>query len=140
VRLLYFILILLLGFLDAVAMLVSDSMSLTPIKQTLVKQTVARYVETKRPPEAVRDLADVGYRVEDDEVVIYSLKTSYADPTVKEEQPIARASYSDDKGSWSVYWSRADMQWHPYEHSPHVTTIDEFVELVSEDKFAKFWG
>jgi uncharacterized protein Usg len=41
---------------------------------------------------------------------------------------------------WRVFWQRADLKWHRYDPAPEVPSLEDFLQLVQEDKHACFFG
>ncbi len=56
------------------------------------------------------------------------------------ESPVAKATFVKARGTWNIFWRRADLKWHRYDPAPHVLSIDDFLALVAEDKHACFFG
>lgn len=56
------------------------------------------------------------------------------------EHAVAKATYVKSRKLWRVYWQRADLKWHRYDPTPQVARIEQFLALVSEDKYACFFG
>jgi hypothetical protein len=56
------------------------------------------------------------------------------------ENPIAKATYVKSTALWKVYWQRADLKWHSYEPTPQVGSIEKFLAVVDEDRYACFFG
>lgn len=56
------------------------------------------------------------------------------------EHPIAKATYVRTHEIWKLYWQRADLKWHAYPDAPRVGSIERFLAVVAEDKYACFFG
>jgi len=54
--------------------------------------------------------------------------------------PIAKATYVQATEIWKVFWMRQDLKWHRYGPAPEVASLEEFAQLVHEDKHACFFG
>ena len=115
-------------------------MALSEFETRKAEKLVGEYVEKRRPPPHIRNEVDLGFRVEDQSVEIFEIRSVWRDPTQKMEAPIAKATYVKNKRIWKVYWQRADLKWHRYEPDPEVKTLEEFLALVEKDEYACFFG
>jgi len=50
------------------------------------------------------------------------------------DYPVAKATYVRTKNHWKIFWIRADFKWYAYPAQPTVQTLQEFTQLVKEDK------
>jgi hypothetical protein len=116
-------------------------MALTELEIARLRRTVGAWVEQRRPPPHIRPELDLGYRVSGQSVEIFEIRPVWRGaPGEKMEHAVAKATYVKSKGTWKVYWQRADLKWHSYEPTPEVPSIEAFVLLVSEDRHACFFG
>lgn len=115
-------------------------MAFTEFEAAQVEVKVKAYLDEKRPPVDLRNQVDLGFRMEDRAVEIFEIRPSLRDSSEKVEEPVARAVYVKRAGEWRVYWQRADQKWHLYEPTSRVSSIDEFLALIEEDKHGCFWG
>jgi len=99
-----------------------------------------RFVQSKRPPENIRDQLDLGYRVENQSVYLFEIRPCWDKPQETMECPVAKATYSRAQEIWKIYWQRSDLKWHRYDPIPEVDQLCDFLELVDEDTHACFWG
>lgn len=86
-------------------------------------EVLESFLEKRRPPEELR-----------------KIRPSYFDLEKMTEYEIAKATYVKSKDLWKVFWKRANMKWLSYAPCPTVKKIEEFVNLVGEDKINCFWG
>jgi hypothetical protein len=105
-----------------------------------VIEVMENFLSRCRPEEDVRDDLDVGYKIEDQSVIIHEIRADWRNPKKKIEPPIAKATYIKKSGSWKVFWMRADQKWHPYKPKAVVDSLSQFVEVVEEDAHNCFWG
>jgi hypothetical protein len=115
-------------------------MALTELELKKAEAETSRFVESKRPPEHIRDQMDLGFRIEDQSVVLFEIRPRWDNPQEIMECPVAKTTYSRAQKVWKVYWQRADLEWQRYEPSPEVDQLVDFLALVDEDKHACFWG
>jgi len=115
-------------------------MALSQFEQKRVEVEIGRYVESKRPPEKIRDQVDLGFKIEDQSVILFELRPQWKKPKVKTEMAFAKATYLKSKDLWKIYWMRANGKWHQYEPNPEVDQLIDFLNLVEADEHACFWG
>jgi len=99
-----------------------------------------KFLDARRPPPSIRHELDMGYRIEDQSIEIFSTRPHWKEPgrTMKERH--AKATYVKSKGVWKIFWQRADLKWHVYEPAPSVKHLEEFLEIVKGDQYACFFG
>jgi hypothetical protein len=115
-------------------------MALSEFEQKRCEKIVGAFIESRRPPAHVRLKLDFGFRVDGQSVEIFEIRPRWNDPKGKLEHSVAKATFVKSVNAWRVYWQRADLKWHRYEPAPEVESLEEFVQLVGEDKHACFWG
>ena len=115
-------------------------MAFNDIERKRVENEAAAFVEKVRPPAHVRPKLDIGYRVENQNVLIFEIRPGFRDPGSKHEGYVAKATYVRKDNVWKVYWMRQDLKWHSYPPKPVVTSLEAFFEEVSADPNACFWG
>ncbi len=98
------------------------------------------FLEKRRPPAHIRPQLDIGVRVSGQSVEIFEVRPRWHRPQEKFETPVAKATYVKSQGIWRVFWMRRDLNWHRYDPAPEVSSVEEFVEIVHEDKHACFFG
>ncbi len=52
--------------------------------------------------------------------------------------PVAKAEYSRRNNNWKVYYKEKGIRWKPYEPNFIVESVQEFLDLVSQDKMLSF--
>ena len=116
-------------------------MALTDIEAARVRRAVGAFVEGRRPPRHLRQEVDLAFRLSGQSVEIFEVRSAYGgSPGEKVEHPVAKATYVRSARGWRVFWLRQDMKWHSYKPVPLVSSIDEFVTVVHEDRNACFFG
>lgn len=68
-------------------------MAFNDIERKRVENEAAAFVEKVRPPAHVRPKLDIGYRVENQNVLIFEIRPSFRDPSSKHEGYVAKATY-----------------------------------------------
>ena len=104
------------------------------------EKELEKFLDLRRPPPHVRDELDISYRIEDQSVEIFEVRPQWDDPSKKIEASVAKTTYVKKEKHWKVFWQRQDLKWHSYEPMKIVSTFEEFLRLVHEDKHSCFFG
>jgi hypothetical protein len=115
-------------------------MALSKFEKKRVEAETSLYVESKRPPEKIRDKVDLGFKIEDQSVIIFETRAIWNKPKEKTELPFAKATYLKSKDLWKIYWMRANGKWHQYEPNPEVDQLVDFLNIVETDEHCCFKG
>lgn len=115
-------------------------MAFTPKQTADIEAAMADFMAKRRPPEEIREKLDLGWRIEGQSVMIYSIRPMWRDESRKIEEPAAKATFVRTTNRWKIYWMRADLKWHSYPLLPEVVFFDEFLAEVNEDGACCFWG
>jgi len=103
-------------------------------------EVMEAFLVRKRPPEHIRPELDIGYKVEGQSIIIYTIRPFWDDTSKIQHSDVAKTTFVKVKKHWKVFWFRADLKWHVYDPKPTVKTLKDFLRLVEEDKHACFWG
>ena len=104
------------------------------------EKLVGSYVEQHRLSPHIRNEVDLSYRIKDQSIEIFEIRPRWNEPDQKIEEMVAKTTYVKKNGLWKVYWQRADMKWHSYEPMPEVSSLEEFLELMAENKHNCFYN
>jgi hypothetical protein len=115
-------------------------MALTELEQKRIERAVGQFVERHRPPPHIRPQLDLAFRLSGQSVEIFNIRPRSKEPSEKIEQPVAKATFVKSTGKWKVFWMRADLKWHSYAPTPHVRSLEHFLELVEADAHSCFFG
>jgi len=115
-------------------------MALSEFEQKRCERIVDAYIQKRRPPAHIRPELDIGFRVAGQSVEIFEIRPRWKEPDKKMEHSVAKATFVKTQAAWRVYWQRADLKWHRYEPAPVVKSLEAFLKLIEEDKYACFWG
>ncbi len=115
-------------------------MAVSEFEEKRIEKIMDSYLERTRPPVHIRKELDIGYRIENQNVVLFELRPAFHDPNQKIEHAIAKATYVKRAKEWRLYWMRADLKWHRYEPVSEVNDLDEFLQIIEEDAFGCFYG
>lgn len=103
-------------------------------------EIMENYLARIRPPENIREKLDLGYRIDNQSVILYEIRPVFKNPTKKREYDYAKATYVRASKIWRIYWMRSALKWYPYEPTPETRNLKEFVNLVEEDAHHCFKG
>ena len=104
------------------------------------ERELEKFMAVRRPPPHVRNELDLGYRIEDQSVLLFEIRPEWRNPENIMHIPIAKTTYVKTKKVWKVYWQRQDLKWHSYQPMPEVRHFEEFLSIVSEDVHGCFFG
>lgn len=114
-------------------------MALDEFDHAMTEVKMDAYLEKIRPPVNIRPELDLGYKIDNQSVILFEIR-----PNFKTQEPMemgfAKTTYSKTDHFWKIYWHRADGKWHRYEPVPNVNRIEDFMDVVDEDKYACFMG
>jgi hypothetical protein len=115
-------------------------MALDVLQAAATIEALENFLEKRRPPKHIRHKLDLAYRIENQSVVIYSIRPHWQKNSEIMEEPIAKTTWVHTQKIWKVFWMRADLKWHGYDPQPEVKTIHEFLQIVLADEHGCFWG
>ena len=115
-------------------------MALTELERQRCDKALADFMARRRPPPHLRDQLDLGYRMEGHNIEIFESRPHWKDACVRQESPVAKATFVRVKGIRKVFWMRADLKWHSYEPKAAVNTLKEFLGAVDRDEHGCFFG
>jgi hypothetical protein len=116
-------------------------MALSEIEVARVKRALDSFMRIRRPPPNIRAQLDLGYRISGQSVEIFEIRPVWRGlPDERNESAIAKSTFVRSRNVWRVFWKRRDLKWHSYEPASEVKSIDDFLSLVAEDRYACFFG
>lgn len=115
-------------------------MALDILQSAETIQELENFLEKRRPPEHIRHEVDLAYKIENQSVIIYSIRPHWQDKAKIVEEQIAKTTWVHTQKIWKVFWMRANLKWHDYEPQTQVNTIHEFLKIVLDDQYGCFWG
>jgi hypothetical protein len=115
-------------------------MALDIMKTAETIHALELFLDTRRPPENIRHKIDLGYKTENQSIIIFEVRPNWKKKDEKIESPIAKATWVKTQKCWKIFWMRADLKWHRYQPVAEVKTIEEFLKVVDNDSHGCFWG
>jgi hypothetical protein len=115
-------------------------MALNLDKTVDIIELMENYVARIRPPLHIRNKLDIGYKIENQSIILLEIRPSFRNPKELLESGYAKATYVKSENKWKVYWMRSNLKWTLYEPKPRVKGLKDFLKLVEEDKYHCFKG
>ena len=115
-------------------------MPISSIQTLEVIEVMENFLSRKRPPEEIRSKLDIGYKIEDQSIIVFTVRPAFGNPNKYHESAVAKTTFVKAKHIWKVFWLRADLKWYAYDPKPTVKNVSEFIKLVEEDVHHCFWG
>jgi hypothetical protein len=106
----------------------------------LYEKRIKELVEKMRPEVEIRSQLDIGYKYEKGALELFESRPNWMNKSDIMHHSFAKAKFSKSSNIWKIYWKRASGKWELYKPFPEVVNIDEFFELVNEDKHHVFFG
>ena len=116
------------------------TLALTELERKRCEKALADFMARRRPPPHLRDQFDLGYTMQGQSIEIFESRPHWKDAGVRQESPVAKATFVRTQGIWKVFWMRADLKWHSYEPKAAVNTFKEFLGAVDRDEHGCFFG
>ncbi|MCD4772815.1 MAG: DUF3024 domain-containing protein [Bacteroidales bacterium] len=115
-------------------------MALTKTQIQEIEKAAAKFMYYHRPPVEIREKLDIGYHIEGQSVYVFEIRPRWDKPEEKIEPLVAKATFVKAKNHWKIFWIRANLKWYHYKPFPYSKNINQFFDVVGEDKLSCFWG
>lgn len=115
-------------------------MSLSLFNTIDIIEIMENAMERMRPPEDIRDKLDLGYKIDNQSIILFEIRPKYTDPTIKMEFDFAKATFVKSTNNWRIYWMRGNLKWSQYDPEPASNDLHGFLKIVNEDKHNCFFG
>lgn len=115
-------------------------MAINPFQSLDIIEVMENFIDRIRPTESIRPKLDIGYKIEEQSVIIHEIRPRYDNPEIKIEPLIAKTTFIKKHNHWKVFWLRSDLKWHSYKPCPVVKSLADFTQLVENDEYHCFWG
>lgn len=113
-------------------------MAIDPFQTLDVIEIMEQFLERNRPPEHIRNELDIGYRIDDQNVIIFEMRPAYLNPSTIQELEFAKGTYVKSRDRWKIYWMRSSG-WYPYKPA-EMKTLEAFTKEVEGDPYGCFKG
>ena len=115
-------------------------MAISEFETKRCEKYVSEYIAKHRPPAHIRNEVDLCYRIEDQSIIIYELRSLWNNPDKKIESMVAKTTYVKKSKTWKIFWYKSDMKWHSYAPVPEAKSLVEFLSVIESDDNACFYG
>lgn len=115
-------------------------MPIDALQTVEIIEVMENYLSRNRPPEHIRKQLDLGYKIENQSILIFEIRPQWNNSDIIIEHPAAKTTFVKTTNTWKVYWMRADLKWHSYSPKPVVKSLQEFIKLVEKDEYCCFFG
>lgn len=115
-------------------------MTLDITKSMDIIETMENYIAKVRPEPEIRNQLDLNYEIKNQSVILNEIRPLWNNPNVILTLGYAKATFVKNKNVWKIFWKRADSKWHGYKAVPVVAELEDFLQLVDEDKYGCFKG
>jgi hypothetical protein len=115
-------------------------MAIDVLKTVDIIETMENYLERQRPPEHIRNKVDLGYKIENQSIILTEIRPAWDNPSQINEHGYAKATYIKKQDVWKIYWMRGNLKWNLYDPKPQVKKLSDFLEVVEKDELGCFKG
>ncbi len=115
-------------------------MAISEFEIKRIEKLVGQFVESKRPPEHIRERVDLSFRITGQSVEIFEVRAQRNEASSMIEVPVAKVTYVKSTKEWKLYWMKSDMKWHGYKPFPISKSLETVLEAVEQDAYSCFWG
>lgn len=97
-------------------------MPFTEFETARIEAAMSDFMAKRRPPPEIRDKLDLGYRIEGQSVVIFSIRPFWRDTSETIEEPTGQLLHSDPSREACLVWERENLAPpNPQVHRPAIT-------------------
>lgn len=114
---------------------------LSEIEERRVQRAAQPFLAVRRPPVAIREQLDIGWRLVGCSLEVFSIRPAYQGAAGEMmEYPAGKATWVTSRRLWKLYWMRADLRWHGYPERPTVRYVEDFFNELMRGPMRRFWG
>ncbi len=111
----------------------------TELEQKRIVKSLASLLKERTTPH-VASGGTVDFRVKGHEVLVFTKRPYYRDPTIEIELELAKFRFVRTTGLWNLFWHRANGRWQSYKPLSSGKQIEVLAEEVNRDPHGCFWG
>lgn len=94
----------------------------------------------RRPPVHMRAQVREGQRFKNRTIELFFARAAFGRPGEFVESPVAKIQHMLASDVWRLFWMRSDLKWHLYSPCPQVSSLEEALRVIDEDKTCCFFG
>jgi hypothetical protein len=98
------------------------------------------FMAKRRPKPDIRNKLDLDSRLDGRTMELFEIRPQWDNPGVKQEIPIAKATYVSSQKHWKLYWMDSRLKWREYGPDKKATTIEEVFNIIDIDETGAFFG
>jgi hypothetical protein len=114
-------------------------MALSQLQRAEINKRLSAFCEARVRP-AVRDKLRIGFRMKDNEVVLFEERPGFQRLQEWQEMAVAKFRYVATQRLWRLYCQHRDRRWHAYEALPAARDFKQLLDEVAADPTGIFWG
>jgi hypothetical protein len=115
-------------------------MALDILQSVGIIELMENYIERARPSIEIRDKLDIGYRIDNQSIILFTRRPFWQDPKKIIYSDYAKATFNKKNNVWKIYWMRASGKWNLYDPKPKASKLSDFLAEVDQDKYGCFKG
>lgn len=115
-------------------------MALSEFEIKKYEKAKAEFMAKRRPNPAIRDKLDLDTRLVERSMEVFEIRPQWDNPSVKQELPVAKATYVSSQKYWKIYWMDSKLKWREYGPDKKATTIEEVFNIIDIDETGAFFG
>jgi len=82
----------------------------------------------RRPSREIRDQIREGQRFAGQNIEFFFVRPLFNQPDRTVEDSIAKVQFVRGRGSWRIFWKRADGKWHGHRPHPEAASLTEALQ------------
>jgi hypothetical protein len=114
-------------------------MALPELVRRLVEEKLNAYC-LKKVPAHVRDLVRLNFKIQGNNVTLFEERPAFGKANTWVDIVVAQFRFTQDKGTWTLYWADRNSRWHEYEEVLPSKNFDKLLLEVDKDPTGIFWG
>lgn len=115
-------------------------MSFDAIQLKSIETVMDACMEQIRPPKEMRHELDLGWRLDNQSIVVLETRPNWRDPEIVQEMFLAKATWVKRQKEWHIYWMRGNGKWVRYEPLESVVNLVRFCIELETDPHHCFFG
>lgn len=115
-------------------------MALSVFERKRREKALDKFMQIHRPPAHVRSRIDIGYRLENQSVIIFEVRPKWDTPEERTVSPVAKATFIKSRKYWKIFYQAKEGKWQAYKPLAIADTLEAFLHAVGEDSHGHFFG
>lgn len=77
-------------------------MAIDTLQSLEVIEVMENFLLRNRPPEHIKNQLDIGYKIEDQSIIVFEIRPQWNKPEIILEHPFAKITFVKAKNNWKV--------------------------------------